>query len=132
MRFVLQNIFFKYGTMKLQTGLQLPIDRILADLFIYNSSSTLIYTASFTYVSLSFGDNVKTVKISSLQCTTRTRFLIRLLDGIPWIMLRISRSNPIYCTRSYGIEIRNENSLCEPVLVWLLLPAGNLICVCYM
>jgi len=118
--------------MKLQTGLQLPIDRILANLFIYNASSTLIYTASFTYVSLRFGDNVKTVKISSLQCTTRTRFLIRLLDGIPRIMLLISRSNPIHCTRSYGIEIRNENSLCEPVLVWLLLPAGNVIGVCYM
>lgn len=70
------------------------------------------------------------LKISSLQCTTRTRVLIRLLDGIPRITQRISRSNPIYCTRSYGIEIRNVNSLCEPVLVWLLLPAGNLICVC--
>jgi len=117
--------------MKLQTGLQLPVDRVLADLFLYNSSLALIYTASFTYASLSFGDNVKTLKISSLQCTTRTRFLIRLLDGIPRIMLRISRSNPIYCTRSYGIEIRNENNLCEPVLVWILLPAGNLICVCH-
>jgi len=46
--------------MKLQTGLQLPIDRILTNLLIYNSSSTFIYPAIFTYVSLSFDDNMKT------------------------------------------------------------------------
>ena len=103
--------------MKLQAGLQLQLDRIFENLFIYNSSSTLIYIASFTYVSLSFVDNVKTVKISSLQCTTRTHFLIRLLDGMPRIMARISRSNAIYRTRSYGIEKRNEYSVCVCVCV---------------
>lgn len=74
-------------------------------------------------------DNVKTDKISSLQCITRTRFLILLQDGRPRIMPCSSLSAPIDCTRSCGIEMQNENSLCELVLAWLVLPAGNLNCV---
>lgn len=84
------------------------------------------------YLTAPATDNVKTVKISSLQCITRTRFLILLQDGRPRIMPCSSLSTPIDCTRSYGMEMQNENSLCELVLAWLVLPAGNLNCVSHV